>query len=90
MDSNRYFDVIPRSHIRVNTISHWRLVARKKPTTPILDLLILSQPDRFGAVGINFFAIRCSIFGQVIDLQLCLVLERLAKAQAQQTQIDLR
>ena len=46
--------------------------------------------DGFRALGINFVVIRCFICCQTIDLQLRLVLEGLAKAQAQQAQIDLR
>ena len=42
------------------------------------------------AIEINLLAIRCSMCGQAINLQLRLVLGSLAKARAQQAQIDLQ
>ena len=45
--------------------------------------------DRFSVGEINFLTTCCFICGQAIDLQLHLVLRSLAKAQAQQAQIEL-
>ena len=106
VEGSRCFDVVNRLLFKLyyTTFTLWRgyhfpfAHCCTKMLIPILSQLRLTQAgirvsvisDGFSAVGINFLTILCFICGQAIDLQLLLVRGCLAKAQAQQAQIDLR
>ena len=104
MESSRCFNVVSRllritthSHIGVDANSHQCIVTQKKAYSNSKPVKLHSSWSRvsvisngFSAVGKNFLAICCHICGHAIDLQLRFLLGGLAKAQAQQAQIDLR